>query len=99
MSMSRDVLRCHPGVPKDRNRGRYRDYNDGDRKEFRHDALAMTDFSRLYESVSAVNLRLYWRTKRSTSGKQQVMTADALSHHLRAPKGLESARLILLNVE
>src|SRR5664279_526075 len=36
--MSRNVLRRHPGVSQDGNRGKDRDYDDGDRKEFCHDA-------------------------------------------------------------
>src|SRR5260370_30291218 len=38
MSMGRDVLWRHPGVPQDGNRGKDRNYEYGDRKEFRHDA-------------------------------------------------------------
>src|SRR5208337_3026730 len=44
-SMSRDVLWCHPSVSQDGNRGKDRDYDDSDRKEFCHDALALTGFS------------------------------------------------------
>ena len=44
-AMRRDVLGRHPGVAEDGNRGRDCDYDDGDRKEFRHDASPPAGFS------------------------------------------------------
>src|SRR6266403_4795054 len=42
---------------------------------------------------------LLWRTNRNSSGKQQVMTSDSLSHRLCSAKGLDCASLVLLDVE
>ena len=57
-AMGRDVLRRIPGVPKDRNRGQDRDYDDCDCKEFSHDPSPSADLQVRLHACFAVPLRL-----------------------------------------
>ena len=49
--MGRDVLWRHLSVAQDGNRGKNRDYDDGDCKEFRHDGLALTVIQPVFISL------------------------------------------------
>jgi len=68
--VGRDVLWRLPGVSQDGNRGKDRDYDDGDRKEFRHDALATPVSARLHELVSRLITRLVAEDKPQMPGQR-----------------------------